>query len=210
MHRRRRFWWGAFKWTVGVGLVAAAGVSAYQSGSVVAELDVVKLKEEIARLSQTVVDLQREKAELQATVKAAERRTEEWRHRYQENVPTGEMRELLEIARRKVAAGVEPSRLAFVIGAAEQERDCDDAPVTKRFIAQTPLYKGANDSVSFADNAITVTAEGRSATDAEGNAEAWFDPAQPVTVRFTQLGGKSSEVSANLPLHHSVRNTGSP
>jgi hypothetical protein len=66
------------------------------------------------------------------------------------------------------------------------------------------LHRGANDSVSFADNAITVTAEGRSATTAEGAPEAWFDAGQPIKVRFVLIGGRSEEVSGVLPLHHAL------
>lgn len=49
-----------------------------------------------------------------------------------------------------------------------------------------------------------MTAQGIASVDAAGNAQAQFDPAQPVVVRFAQLGGATSEASGLLPLHHAV------
>ena len=76
--------------------------------------------------------------------------------------------------------------------------------MTRRFLLQTPLYNGANRSVSFANNTVTVEGEGESARDSDGKPEAWYDPAKPVRIRFTMIGGETSEVSGKLPLHHSV------
>src|SRR3546814_9216478 len=84
-------------------------------------------------------------------------------------------------------------------------RSCDGEPDTKRFIVSTELQSGgANDAVSFGERAITVTAVGAAARNANGNLEAWYDPQKPVTVTFTQLGGKTIQADGMLPLHHSV------
>ncbi|MEE9141041.1 MAG: hypothetical protein V3U18_09770 [Alphaproteobacteria bacterium] len=182
----------------------AAGAFAYQIGADLAERDVTRLEREIASLSEEIAALQGENADLRAALSAAELEAERWRRRYQQDVPSGVEKELLDLVAKRLAAGVAADRLAFVIGAANNARSCDDAPVTKRFIVQTPWTKGANDSVGFADGTITVTGQGVSAIDAQGNPEAWFDPAKPVTLRFTELGGESSQISGKLPLHHSV------
>ena len=76
--------------------------------------------------------------------------------------------------------------------AARNERECVEAPATRRFVVQTPIYDGPNDSVSFAENTITVTAQGRSATDEAGNPEAWFDPVHPMGIIPSAAGGGSS------------------
>jgi hypothetical protein len=76
--------------------------------------------------------------------------------------------------------------------------------VTKRFVVRTPISRGANDSVSFAKNAITITALGDSARNQEGKVEAWFDPARAVTLRLVQLGGKTTVRKGKLPIHTSV------
>ncbi len=51
---------------------------------------------------------------------------------------------------------------------------------------------------------ITVTALGESARNQEGQVEAWFDPAQAVTLRLVQLGGKTTVRKGKLPIHTSV------
>ena len=76
--------------------------------------------------------------------------------------------------------------------------------MTRRFLLQTPISRGAHASVSFADNAITVTGAGESARDADGNPEAWFDPAEAVRIAFTLPGGEESASEGLLPLYHTV------
>ena len=58
--------------------------------------------------------------------------------------------------------------------------------------------------MGFAKSTITVTAVGPSAVDAEGKAEAWFDPGQPITVSFTHIGGKTSRKTSALPFQHAI------
>jgi cell division protein FtsB len=202
--RRRSLVKTLVKWSAGVAIVGAAGFYAYQIGSNLAQKDVRELKAEVAKLSKTVVGLKRENARLRAQamkVKARERKLTE---RFRRELPPENTRALIAKLKERLDAGVGEDRLAFVIGAAEKLRSCEDAPVTRRFIVKTPIYEGANDSVTFAENTITVTAEGVSEKTPEGRPEAWFDPAQPVTARFARIGGEVSEVTGLLPLHHSV------
>jgi hypothetical protein len=91
-----------------------------------------------------------------------------------------------------------------VVRNASPERTCDQGPVTKRFIVQTPLSTGAGGSVSFAQGRITVTAQGESATNAQGQPEAWYDPAEPLQATFARVGGANETVEGELPIHHSV------
>ena len=202
--RRRHLVMTLVKWSAGLAIVGIAGFYAYQIGSNLARKDVGELKAEVAKLSKTVAGLKRENARLRTQamkVKARERKLTE---RFRRELPPENTRALIAKLKERLDAGVGEDRLAFVIGAAEKLRSCEDAPVTKRFIVKTPIYEGANDSVTFAENTITVTAEGVSEKNPEGKPEAWFDPARPVTARFAQIGGEVSEVTGLLPLHHSV------
>jgi hypothetical protein len=107
--------------------------------------------------------------------------------------------------KQKLDAGADEERLAFLVSAADKPRSCDEQPETKRFIVTTELQNaGANDAVSFGDRAITVTAVGAAARDSGGNLEAWYDPQKPVSMTFTQLGGKTVSTEGALPLHYSV------
>lgn len=202
--RNRRFRWTLAKWALALCLIGVAGVSAYESGSRLAEREVDRLEQEIASLDETVADLRRQNAEWQRNAETQRAEAAAWRERYDRDVPAGEIKELFDQVRAKLDAGVDPARLAFVIGAASNKRDCDEEPQSKRFILRTPLYEGTQHTVSFGDGEITVTGEGVSARDSAGNPEAWFDPAEPVTVRLVHIGGETQEVSGILPLNPSL------
>lgn len=202
--RRRRARWAVARWLLTVVVLVGLGVFAYETGTTLAEREVEALSGELTELGGRLEELQRRNGELQATVVLAEQRLTEVERRYQAEVPQGPLAGLLAGIRDKLEAGVDPARLAFVIESAGSARRCENAPTTKRFIVQTPFTRGANDAVSFAENAITVTAQGEPASDAQGKPEARFDPAKPVTVRFARLGGKATEVAGTLPLHASV------
>lgn len=198
--RRRKRRWTLVKWLIGLGAIAAAGLVAYETGSTQARLDTAGLQTRIDELTLAAEQLDAEKAELRAALALAEDRLAEAQARYENEAPTGVLADLLTLVRRKLEEGVDQGRLAFVIEAARNERDCDAVPVEKRFLVATPLSSGGNDSVSFAEGLITVTASGASALNASGKPEAWFDPARDVTLRLTALGGGVEETSGVLPL----------
>lgn len=202
--RRRKFWWGVFKWLVALAIIGALGVKAYYTGSDIAQRDLLAEQEKTARLTGELAEVNRSVADLQAQLANAKRSAGDWQKKYEADVPTGQLKEVLDIASAKLGKGVGMDRLRFLIGSAQNERSCDNAPVSKRFFVGTDLYSGANDSVTFAQSAITITAKGQSAKDAAGNVEAWYDAAQPLDVNFTLLGGENIQASGKLPLHHSV------
>lgn len=202
--RRRRFWWGVTKWSLAVAMILAAGAYSYRIGSQLAARDVTKAEQRIAELSEEVAGLERQSAALATELAKSKEAISAWRTRYEQEVPTGFVRELMALVKQKLEAGADEERLAFLVAAAEKPRSCDEKPETKRFIVTTALQKGANDAVSFAERSITVTANGTAARDSSGNVEAWFDPNQPIAVAFTQLGGKTVKAEGTLPLHRSI------
>lgn len=202
--RRQRVRWNTIKWILGLGLVGGAGFLAYDSGSSLAEQELAAQAARLSEYEATVDKLERETARLRYALENSESRMGAQRTRYQRDVPQGRIAELLELAQKKLKAGVTPERLAFLISSAANQRDCDGGPVSKRFIVKTPLYSGANDWVGFAKSTITVTAVGASARDAEGKAESWFDPAQEVTISFTHIGGKTTRKTGVLPFQHAM------
>ena len=202
--RRRQVQWAMAKWAIALAVILGAGLFAYESGSRLAEREVFNLRDKVAELSAEIDQLQQRQAEAQATIHLARQRLEETEKRYAEVVPTGALAALLARIQERIDAGIHLDRLQFLIDAAENARSCDESPATKRFVVRTPFYRGANDSVSFADQTITVTADGQLATNALGKAEAWFDPAQPVTLHFTQIGGETTDFAGKLPLHKSI------
>jgi hypothetical protein len=198
--RRRRIIW----WLVVVLSLGAVAYQAYEAGSHLARWEVTSLSEKIGKFDNTVAALEARTIELEAALQVERERGQEWRQRYQTDVPTGLLKEYLDLIQKRLGDGLTTERLAFLINTAHERRSCAGEPISKRFLAQTLLHKGANDSVSFASNIVTVTAIGKSVRDKAGNPEAWYDPAQPIDAIFTVIGGKISRTEGKLPMHFSV------
>jgi FtsZ-binding cell division protein ZapB len=113
-------------------------------------------------------------------------------------------KDLMPTIEKKLAEGADPKRLAEAMAAIDKPRDCEQ-PETKRFLIKTALTQdGPNTSVGFSNGIVTVSGQGATAKNAKGRPEAWFEPNEPVTVRFTQIGGKSVETAGKLPIHHTL------
>jgi outer membrane murein-binding lipoprotein Lpp len=200
---RRQLLWAFVKWTVALVLVALAGLFAYQTGTSLAQIDIQRLNERVAELTTQVEILQTENAGLRAQAARAQEQARQAEERVKAVQPTGDAKTLLDLATQRLNEGVDMTRLTFLLNAAGAPRVCDPQPETKRFLVKTPNGKaGKEATAAFADRRITVTADGAAAVDTGGKAQAWFDPQQPVTVRFTVADGPSSEATGVLPLAH--------
>ena len=200
--RRRR--WRFLRLLFSTAVLIGLGVVAYQTGTLLANREVSSLRLEVENQTADITALRDENANLRQKAETALQAEAEWRGRYEAEVPTGKTLELLAMINEQMNKGADTERIEFLVGAAGKERSCDGEPRTKRFLVRTPIYEGANDAVAFANNTVIVTAQGESATDANGNREAWFDVAKPVLLRFVEPGGGGTEATGLLPLHHSV------
>jgi hypothetical protein len=185
-------------------VLVGLGVAAYQSGSALSERPLNEARAEIDRLTQMVRNLETENAELRTATEIARMRESELSSRYKTDVPTGDRKAFLALVDDQLAKGADADRLRFLISAASQKDECDGEPVTKRFIVRTPLYDGAASAVTFAGDALIVTAEGEPASDEQGRVQAWFDPNKPVTLKLARLGESPTPVAGSLPLHHAL------
>ncbi|WP_119678524.1 hypothetical protein [Indioceanicola profundi] len=201
--RRRRFWVRAAKFLFALAILGGLATFSYLVGVEQLKAREIALQEEIATLTAAKEQAERRAAQLQQIAQTAEIKASELEVRFQREVPTGELARLQELLAQKLAEGVDANRLAFIISQTGTVRNCTH-PETKRFVLPTPLYRGANTSVTFANGAVTIGGEGASARNANGDAEAWFDPRQPVTLKFTQIDGDVSEATGMLPIQHSV------
>lgn len=200
---RRRLWGGIIRFAVVAGMLAAAAFVSYQAGIEELDSNVRGYQQEIHELESKQNALEQETANLRVAAERARLAVEEWERRYSADVATGPRRRLLELLGERLNAGVSPDRLAFLIQAAEEPRKCQPVE-SKRFLVRTPLHDGKNTVVSFADDSIVVTGTGVPATTADGLVQAWFDPAEPITVVITRIDGKSQEITGKLPLHGSI------
>jgi hypothetical protein len=183
---------------------AAAGYYAYDFGAELAREDVRVMEKQLAQADAENAQLRTDITGHEAALREERGLVAQWRDRYRAEVPSPEDTELLAAIQERVAKGVSRQRLAEVISLAQERDICEPLPETRRFVVQNPVYAGANDSVSFADNAIIVTATGESQLSAGGRPEAWYDPAQPVNVFFTRPGGEITSTVGILPLHHAL------
>jgi hypothetical protein len=179
--RRQRFWLGILNWGLLIGAVVAAGFYAWHTGSSVARREVDQLQTENTQYKSQIEKLQGQVAEAQGREAGLK-----------QQVPPENLRKLVEMIENRVNAGMPVDRLETIVEAAKAERSCDAGPVTKRFFVQTPVYQSPGAAASFGDNAIIVTAEGSPTVNPQGKLESWYDPAQPVTVTFTESNGAQS------------------
>ena len=202
--RRRRFWWGVVKWIFTLAVFVAIGAYAYYAGSDLARREVSVQEARVAELEQSLAELEERKAVLDTKLRVVFKQAGEWKSKYEREIPTGEMKAFMEQIGAKLDQGLSAKLLTFIIDSASEPRECEELPTSKRFIVRTALQSGANDSVSFDNNKVTVTAEGESAVNEDGAREAWFDINKTLKVSFTEIGGKVRQAEGLLPLHHSL------
>lgn len=200
--------WTLVKRILLLAAVIAVGVFAYETGATRTQYRIDRMEERLAAQDADIARLEAEKAELDRRRLAAVQGESALQARYDREVPTGERKALFEMLVERINAGLDEARIAFLLNEAGPEPECDPEPVTKRFVLATPLHDGANASAQFAEGAITVTGEGAAELTEAGLPEAWFDPAAPVSLRFTAIGGDATEAQGKLPLDHSVRLAG--
>lgn len=185
-------------------ILVVVSAFAYRFGEQKSRRPFDHLEEQVAQLQAEKAESVLKAEELSAALEDARGQIAALETRYTNEVRDDTVKGLLARINEKLDAGVKPDRLAFVIGAAASPRDCDAQPSSKRFIVQTPFYEGPAGSVTFGAGAFTVTGTGQPAKDSRGNSEAWFDPAQPVTIRFAHISGQTQEVVGTLPLQKSI------
>lgn len=200
---RKRMRAGVIKFMLLAAFVLGVGLFSYQMGIEQLKGRDVTLREEIATLSRQKAELELLASQMQHAARTAESRVAELEGRLQREVPTGDLAKLTQLVGERLKGGLDANRLAFVISQAQIPRNCQPTD-TKRFTLSTPLLKGGSRGVTFGNGTVTVTGEGQSAHNPQGNAESWFDPGQPVTIRITGMGGKGTTVSGVLPLHQSL------
>lgn len=200
---RRRMRGFIVRTTLFVLAVAAASTIGYRLGLEQLRSRETRLTDEVRALQEEKTALEQQAIRMDAAARTAQAQYRDLLARFEREVPAGELRHLSSLVAKRLEEGVPAERLAFYIKTAARVRNCG-APETKRFIVPTPTYQGANTAVTFADGRITVTGMGTNARSETGSAEAWYDPALPVKVIFTTIGGEQSESTGPLPLHHSV------
>jgi hypothetical protein len=201
-HRKQRM--ALIKFAAVLTALVLLGFFAYETGTAFAQRETRSLREELAAIKGQLNGIDAENQNLKAQLRGSKGQVAEWSQRYEQDVPTGEAQNLFKMLSAQLNNGVPPKRLGFVIREAKASTECVNRPQTKRFILRTRGARGKNNWVGFAKTAVVVTGTGTASVGGNGQPQAWFDPAKSVTMKFTRVGGKVSEVKGLLPLSHGV------
>ena len=202
--RRRRIAWELLFWTASAALFVTATLASYRIGRSQGEIELTRLtgdladQQELHRL--TISRL----AEVEQQAEAAVARHAQLLQLQRNQEPSLELRRLQELAAERLHAGVPAARLEFVIAQATVEPVCEREIESRRIVVHTPSNTGAIVSATFFDNRVIVTSEGIAARSADGTPSKAFDTAQPVTLRFLEIGGEVATTSGPLPLAHAL------
>jgi len=161
------------------------------------------MKQRVKDMSQQTSEMEQALIDMRSQAQTATARYEQLKATYDEQLPEGAVRDLLELVRKQLGEGRDPERLAFLIRSARPPRNCSDIE-TRRFVVATSTNNAPQSKISVADGAITVTGIGTAARNQQGQPEAWFDSSQAVSVEFKALGGEVENKKGNFPLHHSM------
>ena len=104
--RRGRFALIGAKWALMAGAVAITAYLAHVAGIQLAESQSGNLRDQVEDLSAQLETTRREKDQLARDLATATAQAEELRKRYESDVPTGAISDLLRAARTRLAAGV--------------------------------------------------------------------------------------------------------
>ena len=186
-------------------LLGVVAVFSYEMGAETYRREIASQTEELQGTRAALSEARDSETEMRAERDLAVQEAATWEERYSQDVPQGFSKEVQELVMARTREGVSEERIRFLLRTASEPEACDEDPQTKRFVVQTPYTSGANDSVGFGDGLLTVTANGEPATNASGNAEAWYDKDKPVTLTVTTVGGgDTSSAEGPLPLQHAM------
>lgn len=192
--RRRRVLGRAFLWFAGAVAIGGIGYSSYLSGSVLAELETASLRKDVGRLTEQLATVRQDNEHLRADLAKAGQATDAIKRRYDTDVPTGRVAELVKLTRDRLADGVPDTRLSQVLREVEVVKPCEGRFTRKRFAIQT-AGQGTEDRVSLLDGLIQVSAT------APAGAE---DMAKAATVTILRAWAAQPLTMTGLPVRQSI------
>ena len=161
--RRRQVTGFIFRWGLVLAVGLGIGLWAKNIGTEIANQDVRILEERLSEIMTESATLRSEIAGLKAALRSERGHVDEWRERYEADVPNTQEAEILAAARARMDAGISLDRLMEVVGLARDDVSCVPLGDRKRFIVNNEIQSGVNGAVSFVDGAVTVTARGQAA-----------------------------------------------
>lgn len=204
---------------IALGAIVAALSLAYMVGLRQQALESEELQRELQAERATLERERQARAEVTAARDAALGDAAALRQRIQNEVPVGALKQMLDLARERLTAGVRPERVASAIQRAENARNCE-AQAARRLTVRVPAITPAS-SPALSPGArpvppppipqptqigeqLTLLIEGQSQRDVAGQPTLLFDPGEPVQLRFVAAGVRLGDVEGKLPLSHTL------
>lgn len=188
----------------GIVFFTAVAAMCFWLGRQHASFQVNSLQNETEESRAQIAKLQDEVIKLRAESQTSKSRFDQLQEQYNQELPgDGPLREIIEMVRKQLSEGMSAERLTFVIRSARPPSNCTD-PASKRFMVKTPAYTGPDSAASFGEGAVTIQGSGTSSRNQKGEAQAWFDPSQAVTVTFKTTEGLNEVKTAVLPIQYSL------
>lgn len=202
-----------------LGAIFALLTLAYRVGLREQAIELEEQQREVRTLRLTLERERQARAEVTAARDAAQADATGLRQRIQNEVPVGVAKQMLDLARERIAAGVRPERVASALQRAENAKNCEPA-VARRLTVRSPLPPPPLAAPPFAapgtrappqpviaqptviGEQLTLLVEGQAARDAGGQPLPVYDPAEAVQLRLVAGGAKLPDVEGKLPLSH--------
>lgn len=169
------------------------GYSSYQGGLALAELKVVRLRQDLTEVTRERDGARAAQANMQAELGKAQEQIAQLQASYAADVPTGPVAAILQLARERIGEGLGAERIMEALRAVRAIVACEGRASTKRFALRPGAQPLAEDTVTFADGLITLYVT-----------PAQDDPARAITANFTRIGGVPMAVSGAPPLRASI------
>jgi len=166
---------------------------------------ITALETQITDLDAALDQAARTRDSLAVDLEDAQARLRFTQARYERDVPSGEVRHLLDLVRDALEDGADPGRLALMIEAGSRPMRCNPDSGPRLLAVAHPGARRQAGSLEIDGADLSITAEGRTAEDNLGRPEDWFDPERPVRVLFsTPNAEEAAVVNGILPLEHTL------
>jgi hypothetical protein len=192
--RRRQILTRFGLWLVVAAVFIGIGYSSYRSGALLARMEVRGLEDDITRLTNQVEGLRVENDKLRLDLSQARQTADGVKRRYESDVPSGALANLVALVREKIGAGVKEERLAQVVREAENARACEGRFIRKRFAIHT-AGQGTEESVTLLEGLIQVSASAPASAD---------DPAKAATVTISRAWSSQPIKVTGMPVRQAI------
>lgn len=183
------------KWLLLIAVFIAIGYGAHETGTKLARVEVEQLNVRLAELEQHRALLDEQANQLRAELEEARVLNRQLQQRYEAEVPRGALAATMAVVRERLAGGLNNERLRQVIRTAEPVRRCDGPTISRRFRIGVGSRATEDDSTSFAEGMIRVSALVPAVSD---------DLARATAVTFSGLGTAVPRTVTGLPVEHIV------